>query len=147
MHPARPPGQLSLELGNWMQGTIEIHGLKTAARSASAISLRWERQRRTRIFSSTALTGAANPGDNDDTRLFLLGSQLGGCEQAQTARAETGEQGMGTTEQQVHRVLRVWRSCACSSSLATQLETWWAGVWLLAVPWCFPVAMGLVGAP
>lgn len=63
------------------------------------IFLRWERQRRTRIFSSTALTEAANMGESDDTRLFLLGRQLGGYVQAQRARAEAREHRMGTTEQ------------------------------------------------
>lgn len=113
------------------------------------IFLRWERQRRTRIFSSTALTEAANMGESDDTRLFLLGRQLGGYVQAQRARAEAREHRMGTTEQPLspERVVHtLWRSCACSSSLATQLDTWWTGVWPLAT-WCFPVAVGLVGAP
>lgn len=54
------------------------------------IFLHWERQRGTRIFSSTALTEAANMGESDNTCLFLLGRQLGGCEEAQRARAEAG---------------------------------------------------------
>lgn len=123
-----------------MQGTIKIQWLKQLPELGHLPAL--GKAEASRDFLLHTLTGAASLGGRWHC-LFLLEAAVG-SEKAHTVGSELGSKEWGATQAVTPETV-VWARPPCRSPCCLtgrSVGDMRAGVW----PWCYPVAMGLIGA-